>query len=48
MELNDNETLKYIQEKISRDYNELSDEYKYLIEDKYKRIINETNINNLL
>ena len=31
MKLNDDNTLKFIQEKLTNDYNEISDELKYLI-----------------
>lgn len=48
MELNDEDTLKFIQEKLSKDYNEISDKLKYLVRDKYETIISETNINNII
>ena len=44
MELNDEETIKFIQEKLTRDYNEISDELKYIIEEKYKYIMSIRNI----
>lgn len=47
MELNDEDTLKFIQDKLTRDYNEISDDLKYLIEDKYNRIMNTTSINDI-
>ena len=47
MGLNDNDTLKFIQEKLTKDYNEISDELKYLINDKYKIIMSTTNLNYL-
>lgn len=47
MELNDEDTLKFIQDKLTRDYNEISDNLKYLIEDKYNRIMNITSINDI-
>ena len=31
MELSDDDTLKFIKEKLTKDYNEISDELKYLI-----------------
>ena len=48
MGLNDQDTLKFIQEKLTKDYNEISDELKYLVRDKYETIISETNINNII
>ena len=48
MNLNDKDTLKFIQDKLTKDYNEISDELKYLINDKYNKIMNVTNINELL
>ncbi len=48
MNLNDKDTLKFIQDKLTKDYNEISNELKYLIDDKYNKIMNVTNINELL
>lgn len=47
MELDDNESIKFIQDKLTRDYNEISDELKYLVEDKYSKIMNINNIDEL-
>lgn len=48
MNLSDQESLKFIQEKLTRDYNEISDDLKYLIEDKYKKIMSATTIKDIL
>ena len=40
MELNDEDTIKFIQDKLTRDYNEISNELKYLIQDKYGKVMN--------
>lgn len=47
MELNDEETLKFIKDKLTRDYNEISDNLKYLIQDKYNSIITAMDINDI-
>ena len=47
MGLNDKDTVKYIQDKLTRDYNEISDELKYLINDKYNKIINIENVDEI-
>lgn len=48
MELNDEDTIKFIQDKLTRDYNEISDELKYLIQDKYDSVMNATSIAEIL
>jgi len=48
MELNDEDTIKFIQDKLTRDYNEISDELKYLIKDKYDKIMDAVSIDELL
>ena len=48
MNLNDEETIKFIQDKLTKDYYEISDELKYLIQDKYDRIMNANSINDIL
>ena len=48
MELNDDDTVRFIQDKLTRDYNEITDELKYLIQDKYDRVMNATDINDIL
>ena len=48
MELNDNDTIKFIQDKLTRDYNEISPKLKYLIEDKYMRVMSVTSIEKIL
>ena len=47
MNLDDEECIKFIQDKLTRDYNEISDNLKYLVEDKYKRIMSIKNIEDL-
>lgn len=44
MELNNEDTMKFIQDKLTRDYNEISDELKYLIQDKYNKVMNAKSI----
>ena len=48
MKLSDDDTLKFIQEKLTKDYNEISDELKYLINEKYDRIMSIVNIKFLM
>ena len=48
MELNDEDTIKFIQDKLTRDYNEISDELKYLIQDKYDGVMKATSIADIL
>ena len=48
MELNDDDTLKFIQDKLTRDYNEISDELKYLIDDKYNNVMTAKSINDII
>ena len=48
MKLNDNDTIKFIQDKLTRDYEEISPELKYLIEDKYMDVMNATSIEQIL
>lgn len=48
MELNDEDTIKFIQDKLTKDYNEISPELKYLIEEKYIRVMSANNIDDLL
>ena len=40
MELDDEESLKFIKDKLTKDYNEINDELKYLIDDKYNKVMN--------
>ena len=39
MGLDDEDSLKFIQDKLTKDYNELSDELKYLVSDLYSNIM---------
>ena len=48
MELDDEDTIKFIKDKLTRDYNEISDELKYLINDKYDKVMNATNIEEII
>ena len=48
MKLNDNDTIKFIKDKLTRDYEEISPELKYLIEDKYMDVMNATSIEQIL
>lgn len=48
MELNDDDTIRFIQDKLTKDYNEIIDALKYLIQDKYDRVMNTTDINDIL
>ena len=47
MNFDDEECIKFIQDKLTRDYNEISDNLKYLVEDKYKKIMSIKNIEEL-
>ena len=47
MELNDNDTLKFIQEKLTRDYEEISEELKYLVDDKYNKVMSATSLDEI-
>jgi uncharacterized protein len=48
MGLNDEDTIKFVQDKLTRDYDEISDDLKYLINDKYKSIMAVKSIEELL
>lgn len=48
MQLNDKETINYIKDKLTRDYNELSDDVKYLVEEKYQKVMNAVSIKDIL
>lgn len=48
MELNDDDTMKFIQDKLTRDYNEISDNLKYLVDEKYNKVMSADNITDLL
>ena len=37
---NDIDTIKFIQDKLTRDYNEISDDVKYLVKDRYDIVMN--------
>jgi uncharacterized protein len=46
--LNDEESLKYVQDKLTKDYNEITDDVKYLVTEKYNKIMNANSINEIL
>ena len=48
MGLSDEEAIKFIQDKLTKDYNEISQNLKYLIQDKYDRVISAKSINDIL
>ncbi len=48
MNLNDEYSIKFIQDKLTRDYNEISDELKYLVKDKYEKVVNANSIIEIL
>lgn len=48
MGLNDEDTIKFIQDKLTRDYNEISDDLKYLINDKYAKVMSATSVAEIL
>lgn len=48
MKLNKKETIKFIQDKLTKDYNEISDNLKYLVQDKYEKIMNAKIIDDIL
>ena len=39
MGLNEEDSVRFVQDKLTGDYNELSDELKYLVKDKYDRVM---------
>ena len=47
MGFSDEESIKFVQDKLTGDYNEMSPEIRYLIDDKYSKIMRATNINEL-
>ena len=47
MGFSDEESVKFVQDKLTGDYNEMSAEIRYLIDDKYSKIMRATNINEL-
>ena len=48
MELNDEDTIKFIQDKLTKDYNEISNNLKYLINNKYNKVMSVKTIDELL
>lgn len=47
MNLNEEDTIKFIQDKLTRDYDEISNNLKYLIDDKYQKVMSLNNIEDL-
>ena len=47
-ELNDEESIKFVQDKLTKDYNEISDQLKYLVNDKYQRVMQAKSIKDIL
>ena len=47
MGFRDEESIKFVQDKLTGDYNEMSPEIRCLIDDKYSKIMRATNINEL-
>ena len=48
MGLNDEEALIFIRDKLTRDYSEISDEYKHLVNDIYMRVMEAKNIRDIM
>lgn len=48
MKLNNNDTLVFIKEKLTKDYNEISTNLKYLIQAKYEKVMNANNVNDII
>lgn len=48
MGLNEEESINFVKEKLTKDYNEVSDITKKLIEDRYNKIMKANTINELL
>lgn len=48
MELNAEDTIRFIQDKLTRDYDEISDDLKYLIQEKYDSVMSANNIEDIL
>lgn len=48
MELNDEKAIRFIQDKLTKDYNEISEELKYLINDKYEKVMKAEKIEEML
>lgn len=46
--LSEEESIKYVKEKLTKDYNEISDEVKKHVESKYNKIMNSTNYAELI
>ena len=47
MGLNDEETTRFVQDKLTRDYNEISDELRHLIQDKYDKVMSAKSIEDI-
>ena len=47
MELSEDDSLLFVKNKLTKDYNELSDDLKYLIQDKYAKVMKMDNVSEL-
>ena len=48
MKLNDEDSIKFVQDKLTRDYNEISANLKCLIQDKYDKVMKAKSITDIL
>ena len=48
MKLDNADAVLFVQNKLKKDYDEISDDLKYLIQDKYDKVINASKIENLI
>lgn len=48
MGLNDEDALLFIRDKLTRDYYEIGDEYKHLVNDTYMRVMSAKTIRDIL
>ena len=48
MGLNDEESLKFIQDKLTKDYAEIREDLKSLVDDTYARVMNAKTIGEIL
>jgi hypothetical protein len=48
MELNNEDTIRFIQDKLTRDYKEISYDLKNLIEEKYSTVMSANSIDEIL
>ena len=48
MDLNDEDSLQFIKDKLTKDYKEISSELKPIIQGKYNIVINSKDINEII